>query len=62
MLAEVIVAIANSDKPGFRYPAGKQAEAFLPNLKQMNEKERDQFIRSAAGIDWWLVGISKPED
>ncbi|MFT5350956.1 MAG: NAD(P)-dependent dehydrogenase (short-subunit alcohol dehydrogenase family) [Planctomycetota bacterium] len=61
-LAEVIVAIANSDKPGFRYPAGKQAEAFLPNLKQMNEKERDQFIRSAAGIDWWLEGLSKPED
>ena len=61
-LAEVIVAIANNDKPGFRYPGGKQAEEFLPNLKQMNEKERDQFIRSAAGIDWWLEGLSKPED
>ena len=60
-LAELIIEIAESTEPGFRYPAGLQAEEFLPLLKQMDESERDDFIRKAAKIDWWLKGDDKPE-
>ncbi len=60
-IAELIISIAESPEPGFRYPAGLQAEEFLPLLKQMDENERDAFIRKAAKIDWWLKGDKKPE-
>ncbi|MBT7950605.1 MAG: SDR family oxidoreductase [Gammaproteobacteria bacterium] len=60
-IAELIVSIAAHEQPGFRYPAGNQAEEFLPMLKKMTESERDEFIRKAAKIDWWLDGEPEPE-
>jgi NAD(P)-dependent dehydrogenase (short-subunit alcohol dehydrogenase family) len=60
-IAELIVSIAAHEQPEFRYPAGNQAEKFLPLLKKMTESERDEFIRAAAKIDWWLDGDPGPE-
>jgi NAD(P)-dependent dehydrogenase (short-subunit alcohol dehydrogenase family) len=59
-IAELIVSIAAHEQPEFRYPAGNQAEEFLPLLKKMTESERDEFIRTAAKIDWWLDGDPGP--
>lgn len=60
LVADLIVDVANKDNPGFRYPAGRQAEEFLSELKQMDADERDEAIRTAAGIDWWLEGRNPP--
>ena len=59
-VAELIVDVANEDNPSFRYPAGQQAENFLAGLKQMDADERDEAIRTAAEIDWWLEGRNPP--
>ena len=60
LVADLIVDVANKDNPQFRYPAGQQAEAFLSELKQMDADERDEAIRTAAEIDWWLQGSNPP--
>ena len=60
LVADLIVDVANKDNPDFRYPAGQQAEKFLPELKRMDEDERDDLIRTAADIDWWLEGNNPP--
>ena len=60
LVADLIVAVANMDNPGFRYPAGQQAEKFLSELKRMDAAERDETIRTAAEIDWWLEGRDPP--
>ena len=60
LVADLIVDVANKDNPDFRYPAGQQAEKFLPELKRMDADERDDLIRTAADIDWWLEGNNPP--
>ena len=60
LVADLIVNVANQDNPEFRYPAGQQAEEFLSELKQMDADERDEVIRTAAEIDWWLEGRDAP--
>ena len=60
-IADMIIDIAIIDDPKFRYPAGKQAAEILPRLQKMSEKERDDFIRNASKIDWWMEGRSKPK-
>ena len=60
LVADLIVDVANKDNPDFRYPAGQQAEKFLSELKRMDADERDDLIRTAAGIDWWLEGKNPP--
>ena len=60
LVADLIVDVANRDNPEFRYPAGQQAEKFLSGLKRMDAGERDEAIRTAAGIDWWLEGGNPP--
>ena len=59
-VADLIVDVANQDKPAFRYPAGQQAEIFLSRLNRMDADERDEAIRTAAEIDWWLEGRNPP--
>ena len=56
LVADLVVAVTNKDNPDVRYPAGQQAEKFLPELKRMDADERDDLIRTAADIDWWLEG------
>lgn len=60
LVADLIVDVANRDNPEFRYPAGQQAEKFLSGLKRMDAVERDEAIRAAAEIDWWLEGRNPP--
>lgn len=60
-VADLIIEVANSAKPAFRYPAGEQAERFLQQLKTMTDAERAQFIRTAAKIGWWLDGEERPD-
>lgn len=60
LVADLIVDVANKDDPEFRYPAGPQAEEFLSALKQMDADERDEVIRTAAEIGWWLEGRNPP--
>ena len=60
LVADLIVDVANKGNPDFRYPAGQQAEKFLPELKRMDADERDDLIRTAADIDWWLEGNDPP--
>ena len=60
LVADLIVDVANKDHPQFRYPAGQQAEDFLSRLKRMDADQRDETIRTAAEIDWWLEGRDPP--
>ena len=60
LVADLIVDVANSDNPRFRYPAGQQAERFLSELKRMDADQRDEAIRTAAETDWWLEGRNPP--
>ena len=55
-IAQLVLEIADAEQPRFRYPAGEQAELFLPSLAAMSEEEREAFIRKAAKLDWWLSG------
>ena len=61
LVADLIVDVANKEDPALRYPAGRQAEEFLSELKQMDADERDKSIRTASGIDWWLEGRNPPD-
>ena len=60
-VADLIVEVAQSAEPAFRYPAGQQAESFLPQLKKMTDAQRADFIREAAKIGWWLDGSERPD-
>lgn len=60
LVADLIVNVANQDNPEFRYPAGRQAEEFLSGLHRMDADERDEVIRTAAELDWWLEGRNPP--
>lgn len=59
-IAELALNVATTARPSFRYPAGEQAEQFLPRLKAMSDTEREDFIKTAAKLDWWLNGDKKP--
>lgn len=59
-VANLVVEVAGTNSPAFRYPAGAQAEDVLSRLKRMNEQQRHEFIRDAAKLDWWLSGRDRP--
>lgn len=59
-VAQLLLDIVKEQDPAFRYPAGRQAEKFIAELREMDDSERDSFIRRASGIDWWLNGETEP--
>ena len=60
VVARLIVRIANTDRPAFRYPAGAQAEQVTGKLQQLRESDRDGFIRGINDTRWWSQGEDAP--
>ena len=60
VVARMIVKIANTDRPAFRYPAGAQAEQVTAKLRQLRESDRDGFIRGIDDTRWWSQGEDAP--
>lgn len=59
-VAELLLEIAESPKPGFRYPAGRQAQQVVATLAGLAGEKRDAFIRSVDGTEWWSEGKERP--
>ncbi len=61
-VAELIVRIAGEQAPGFRYPAGAQAERVVEKLAELQESDRASFIREVHGTAWWSDGNAQPAE
>lgn len=61
-VADLILGIAASRKPAFRHPAGAQAEMVVGKLRGLDAGQREAFIRSVQGIEWWSEGKAPPRD
>ena len=59
-VAELLVRIAGEQAPGFRYPAGAQAEQVVEKIGQLQESDRASFIREVHGTAWWSDGDARP--
>ena len=59
-VAELIVQIAGEQAPGFRYPAGAQAERVVEKLGELTESDRSSFVRAVHGTAWWSDGDAPP--
>jgi NAD(P)-dependent dehydrogenase (short-subunit alcohol dehydrogenase family) len=59
-VAALFVTIANSDESRLRWPADPIAKKVLATMLAQNDSERDEFLRSVAGSDWWTRGDAAP--
>ncbi|UCG74231.1 MAG: SDR family oxidoreductase [Chromatiales bacterium] len=60
-VATLIADIAETDEPGFRYAAGRQAEQVVQRLRALDESARADFIRGVNDTQWWSAGADRPE-
>ena len=60
-VAELLLQVARTPRPAFRYPAGAQARQVIQTIGQLDAKGRDGFIRSVDGTEWWSQGKSAPK-
>lgn len=61
IVGELLVKIAGSDGSQLRWPADDLSSMVLGALFGKSDKERDAFLRGAAGSDWWSEGKKGPE-
>jgi NAD(P)-dependent dehydrogenase (short-subunit alcohol dehydrogenase family) len=59
-VAELICEVAEAEQPGFRYPAGAQAEQVVATLAALPEAQRAAFIRAVNETEWWSRGDPEP--
>lgn len=55
-VASLFVEISKSDRSKLRWPADALSEKVLASMLAQNDSERDKFLRSVAGSDWWSQG------
>lgn len=60
-VAELLLQIARTPRPAFRYPAGAQARQVIDMIAGLDAAARDTFIRSVDGTGWWSEGKSAPD-
>ena len=60
LVADLFVTIANSDESRLRWPADPVAVKVLETMLGQNDLDRDDFLRSIAGSDWWSQGEEGP--
>lgn len=56
-VAELLLEIAETPNPAFRYAAGRQAQQVVATLTGLDPARRDAFIRSVDGTEWWSGGL-----
>jgi len=62
IVGDLLVKIAGSDGSQLRWPADELSEMVLGALSGKSDKDRDNFLRGAAGTDWWSEGKNGPDD
>jgi len=55
-VARLLVEISRSGSDQFRWPVGGVAETIQSTLFAADDGQRDKVLRSAADIDWWVIG------
>ena len=55
-VAQLLVTISRSTSDQFRWPVGRVAETIQSTLFAADDGQRDKVLRSAADIDWWVIG------
>lgn len=59
-LAQLVVDVSRSDGARFRWPADDTAERVMNAMFAQSDADRSSFLRSVAGIDWWVNGEDAP--
>jgi NAD(P)-dependent dehydrogenase (short-subunit alcohol dehydrogenase family) len=59
-VADLLLEVARTRRPAFRYPAGAQAQQVINTVAQLDPMARDEFIRSVDGTEWWSEGKAMP--
>lgn len=59
-LGELLVGISHSDGRRLRWPADDTARNVLSKLFALDDAARDEFLRQAAGTEWWSAGRDAP--
>ena len=52
-VAELILAIVESDVPQLRYAAGEQAREVIARLATLDDAARQRYARTVTDLDWW---------
>jgi len=60
-VADLMLTIAASDGKQLRWQTDEMAKSIVARLFGQSDLERDEFLRSAADIDWWSRGEQKGE-
>jgi len=61
IIGELLLRIADSNGSQLRWPADPVAVHVLNTVHKLNDEERDAFLRSAGGSDWWSNGQTRPD-
>lgn len=60
-VADLIAEIVETEQPRFRYPAGRQAEQVVTQLRGLSDTDRADFIRAVNDTQWWSAGAVAPD-
>jgi NAD(P)-dependent dehydrogenase (short-subunit alcohol dehydrogenase family) len=60
IVAQLLVDIVSSDGMQLRWPADAVAKKVLATMWAQSDAERDQFLKSVSGTDWWSDGAAAP--
>ncbi len=61
VMAELLLAIADSDGTQLRWPTDELATRVLNAAHGQTDAERDAFLRMAGDSDWWSAGLPRPK-
>jgi NAD(P)-dependent dehydrogenase (short-subunit alcohol dehydrogenase family) len=56
LVAELILAVIESEVPRLRYAAGDQARDVMAHLATLDDAARQRYARSVADLEWWHDG------
>lgn len=60
-LGELLVRIARSDGRQLRWPSDPVATKVLAELRTLDDRARDEYLRGISGTDWWSCGKLHPD-
>ncbi len=60
LIGELFVRIAQSDGTRLRWPADDLSAEITAKLHGLDDSDRDELLRKAAGRDWWSRGKKSP--
>jgi NAD(P)-dependent dehydrogenase (short-subunit alcohol dehydrogenase family) len=62
VIGELLTRIVDADGSQLRWAADDVARLVLGKTQGLDDAERDAFLRSAGGSDWWSQGLAGPHD